>query len=93
MILCDSNSLSKCLKDRCLCTDNNISIIFQLFVVFLLVYVYNGSELILITLCGLLANEFVMLKDDLSRAMPNNNNENGESVIEEFIKKHQKLIK
>ncbi|CAB3255946.1 unnamed protein product [Arctia plantaginis] len=67
---------------------------FQSYTMFLLVYVYNGSELILITLCGLLANEFVMLKHDLSRTTPTPNtiNENGIG-IEEFIKKHQKLIR
>ncbi|CAH1636743.1 unnamed protein product [Spodoptera littoralis] len=79
--------------------------IFQLYSMFLLVSMYTGAALIMISSCALLGAEFLMLKDDLSRVIPHfsnkirnsdntnegDNNDN-ELTIEEFVKRHQKLL-
>ncbi|CAH0686083.1 unnamed protein product [Spodoptera exigua] len=73
--------------------------------VFLLVSLYTGTALIMISCCALLGAEFLMLKDDLARVKPEscgtisntdeldeNYNINKDLPIEEFVKKHQKLL-
>lgn len=77
-----------------------------LFSVFLLVSMYTGAALIMISSCALLGAEFLMLKDDLAHVKPFNNNDIGNSddvdedydkddelTIEEFVKRHQKLLR
>ncbi|KAF9424210.1 hypothetical protein HW555_000603 [Spodoptera exigua] len=79
--------------------------IFQLYSMFLLVSLYTGTALIMISCCALLGAEFLMLKDDLARVKPEscgtisntdqvdeNYNINKDLTIEEFVKKHQKLL-
>lgn len=71
--------------------------------VFLLVSMYTGAALIMISSCALLGAEFLMLKDDLAHVKPFNNNgigdvdedndNNVEFTIEEFVKRHQKLLR
>lgn len=69
------------------------------FAVFLLVYIYTGAELILITSCALLGIEFLMLKDDLSKIQPNTveaiESDDGipKPTLREFVIRHQKLIR
>ncbi|KAF9803761.1 hypothetical protein SFRURICE_012060, partial [Spodoptera frugiperda] len=80
--------------------------IFQLYSMFLLVSMYTGAALIMISSCALLGAEFLMLKDDLAHVKPFKNNDignsddvnedddnNAEFTIEEFVKRHQKLLR
>ncbi|CAH0625657.1 unnamed protein product [Chrysodeixis includens] len=73
--------------------------IFQFYTMFLLIYIYMGSELILISSCALLGIEFLMLKDDLSKIQPNispaNESDDGmpKPTIREFVIRHQHLIR
>ncbi|XP_026730716.1 odorant receptor 67c-like, partial [Trichoplusia ni] len=76
-----------------------IGYIFQFYTLFLLVYIYTGAELILITSCALLGIEFLMLKDDLSKIQPNTveaiESDDGipKPTLREFVIRHQKLIR
>ncbi|XP_075977386.1 odorant receptor 13a-like [Anticarsia gemmatalis] len=72
--------------------------VFQVYVMFLFIFIYMGSNLLVVTLCALLGTEFMMLKDDLSQVKPVMNSdrrseEYDEYSIEEFVKRHQKLIR
>nr|QPX50369.1 odorant receptor [Helicoverpa armigera] len=78
-----------------------ITYIFQFYSLFLLVTVYSGASLIMVTSCGLLTTEFMMLKDDLTRVKPRmkrgrnkvSKTDDDEPTIEQFVARHQKLLR
>uniref|UniRef100_A0A2A4JGB6 Odorant receptor n=1 Tax=Heliothis virescens TaxID=7102 RepID=A0A2A4JGB6_HELVI len=78
-----------------------ITYAFQFYSIFLLVTMYSGAALMMVTSCGLLTIEFVMLKEDLTRAKPRtkrrrneeSKNDDDEPTIEQFVERHQKLLR
>ncbi|CAH2090563.1 unnamed protein product [Euphydryas editha] len=76
---------------------------FQTYTMFRVIYVYIGTEFVMITLCAHLSIEFALLREDLKHIKPRknkvkhdneltDNNDNSGNTIKSFIQNHQKLI-
>nr|AOE48035.1 putative odorant receptor OR30 [Athetis lepigone] len=61
--------------------------IFETYSIFRIAYFYLGTELLMVTMCSLLATEFTLLQEDLLNIKPGNH-----SLLKDIIRTHQKLI-
>ncbi|CAG4953353.1 unnamed protein product [Colias eurytheme] len=71
---------------------------FQVYTMLKVIYVYIGTEILMVTFCALLSIEFAMLREDFCHVVPKrgkyfSSNEDRTHSIEELIQKHQKLLK
>ncbi|XP_038212872.1 odorant receptor 4-like [Zerene cesonia] len=70
---------------------------FQVYTMLKVVYIYTGTEILMVTLCALLSIEFAMLREDFCHVIPKRGihfgpNEDGTHSVEELIQKHQMLL-
>ncbi|CAF4796004.1 unnamed protein product [Pieris macdunnoughi] len=60
--------------------------VFEVYAILPFMYIYIGTELLMVTLCALLSVEFAILKVDLTYVKPDN------SSIKILVRKHQQLL-
>ncbi|XP_045484631.1 odorant receptor 13a-like [Pieris rapae] len=63
-----------------------LAYVFEMYAILRFIYIYIGTDILMVTLCALLSVEFAILKDDLTYVKLDN------SSIKNFVRKHQQLL-